>query len=296
MQTAAPRPHWLAYLALGAGILCLTFSAFFIRWSSAPGVVTTFFRMGLAGTLLAPVMLPRARKVNWSPALLSLALLGGVISALDHATWAGALGVTSVANATLLNNTAPVWVALAAWLFFREKLNRRFWLGLVLTLSGAVVVLGNNVLLNPKVTWGDLLGLLSGLFYAAYYIVTQRARARLDAITYMGIVDVASCLTLLIICLAAGLPLTGFPPLTYGVFLGAAVVSQIMGHVSLSYALGHLPASLVSPTMLAQPVISALLAIPLLGESLQPGQWLGGLAVLAGIYLVNQRRAPDPAP
>jgi drug/metabolite transporter (DMT)-like permease len=40
--------------------------------------------------------------------------------------------------------------------------------------------------------------------------------------------------------------------------------------------------------MIAQPVLTAVLAIPFLGEGLQPGQWLGGLAVLAGIFLVNR--------
>ena len=68
------------------------------------------------------------------------------------------------------------------------------------------------------------------------------------------------------------------------------LVAQIGGYFSVAYALGHLPASVVSPTMILQPVLSALLAIPFTGEMLAPVQWLGGLAVIGGIYMVNISR------
>jgi drug/metabolite transporter (DMT)-like permease len=75
-------------------------------------------------------------------------------------------------------------------------------------------------------------------------------------------------------------------------------VPQIIGYLAMGYALGHLPASIVSPTMLGQPVLTALLAIPLLGETLQPVQWMGGLVVISGIFLVHRSReaAPQPLP
>ena len=72
------------------------------------------------------------------------------------------------------------------------------------------------------------------------------------------------------------------------VFFAAAVVSQIAGYMSLAYALGHLPASVVSPTMIGQPITTAILAIPLLGEIPTFLQFVGGAIALAGIYIVNQ--------
>jgi drug/metabolite transporter (DMT)-like permease len=66
----------------------------------------------------------------------------------------------------------------------------------------------------------------------------------------------------------------------------------VLGYVSVGYALGHLPASLVAPTMVGQPVMTALLAIPLLGETLTPVQWIGGAAVLVGIVLVHRSHRP----
>ncbi|MEN4099349.1 MAG: EamA family transporter, partial [Anaerolineaceae bacterium] len=90
--------------------------------------------------------------------------------------------------------------------------------------------------------------------------------------------------------LAVGNRLLGLPPQTYLVFLAVALISQITGYFALSYALGHLPASVVAPTMISQPVLTALLAIPLAGEALSISQWIGGAAVLAGIYIVNRVR------
>jgi drug/metabolite transporter (DMT)-like permease len=69
------------------------------------------------------------------------------------------------------------------------------------------------------------------------------------------------------------------------------LISQVIGYLAINYALGHLPASLVAPTMLGQPVMTALLALPLLGERLTQGQVLGGVAVLAGVYIVH--RSPE---
>jgi drug/metabolite transporter (DMT)-like permease len=90
------------------------------------------------------------------------------------------------------------------------------------------------------------------------------------------------------------MPITGYPVQSYVAFLGAALLSQTGGYLAVGYALGHLPASIVAPTMLGQPVVTALLAIPLLGEALGKGQIIGGLAVLAGIYLVHASREKPP--
>jgi drug/metabolite transporter (DMT)-like permease len=89
--------------------------------------------------------------------------------------------MTRVAHATLLNNIAPLWVALYTVVFWRERLSGRFWLGLALTLGGAAVVFGNDLVSNPHLSLGDLLALVSSLFYAAYFLVAQRGRAQMDA-------------------------------------------------------------------------------------------------------------------
>lgn len=281
----------LPYLALIGSILALSFSALFVRWAAAPGPVMALYRLGMAAAIMTPFALNQIRgKVRLPWQVLLFPAVAGIFSAFDHTVWNISLGMTRAANATLLNNSAPLWVALVALVFFREPLRGRFWLGLALTLTGAGAVLSYDFLTHPTLGWGDLLALSSGLFYAGYYLATQLGREKLDAFTYTWLAGVSSTATLLIVNLSTRQPLTGYPPRTYLVFLAAAVISQIGGYIALSYALGRLPASVVSPTMIAQPVITALMAVPLLGESLYLPQVAGGLTVLAGIYLVHVSR------
>jgi drug/metabolite transporter (DMT)-like permease len=283
----------LSYLALGFGILVLSFSGMYVRWAQAPGPVTSFYRMLTASLVLLPVIVLRHRtagSVSATPVRMSwliFPLLGGLFTALDHSTWSTAIATTRVANATLLNNVAPLWVALFAAIAWRERLQARFWLGLAITLAGAAVVMSGDVLFSPQQTRGNLLAVSSSLFYAAYFLVTQQGRSRIDALTYVWLVGVCATISLLGINLALGLPMTGFTSITWLVFVVAGLISQIGGYFSIAYALGHLPASVVSPTMILQPVLTALVAFVFAGESLAPLQWVGGLAAVGGIYLVN---------
>lgn len=282
----------LPYLALIAGIICLSFSAMFGKWADAPGPVIGFYRIGMATVILLPLFLYHRRKngVKLSREVLLFPVLGGLFTALDHGTWNSSLRFTSAANATLLGNTAPLWVALFAWLVFRQKLRSLFWVGLAFALAGAVIVLGSDFIRHPSIGLGDLLAMAAGVFYAGYFLVTERGRQKLNTLSYIWLVNLVSTITLLGISVGMGMPLSGYPTQSWLAFLGAALVSQVGGYLSIGYALGHLPASIVSPTLIGQPVVTALLAIPLLGEGLRTEQWLGGVVVLVGIYLVHRSR------
>lgn len=288
--TPVNRP-WLPYLALVLGILALGFSAIFVSWADAPGPVFGMYRIGLSTIFLIPfVIFHKRTKTLISAAILIFPILGGILTALDHGVWNTAVIYTSAANATLLGNTAPLWVALFAWLVWHEKLKFIFWIGLVLTLAGAAFVLGSDFLVQSTFGLGDLLAIIAGIFYAGYFLVTQRARIHWNTLPYIWIVGLVASLSLLSTNLISGLPMTGYSNQTYLAFLGAALVSHTGGYLAVAYALGHLPASLVAPSMIGQPVVTALLAIPLLGENLQASQVVGGAAVLIGIYLVHNSR------
>jgi drug/metabolite transporter (DMT)-like permease len=279
----------LAYFALICGILALSLSALFVRWAQAPGIVTACFRMLIASIFLFPFFLKQSKQVKKSLfRWWYLPLLGGLFTAFDHGFWSTSIEFTQVSNATLFNNLAPLWVALIAIFIWKEKLGKWFWLGLFFTLTGAIVVLGTNLLSRPEFSGGDSLAIISSFFYAAYFLNTQRSRQYLSTISYIWSVTFICGVILLIACLISGYSFIGYTRETYYSFLGAALISQVIGYFSVGYALGHLPASIVSPTMITQPVITALMAIPLAGESLITGQWLGGLITLFGIYLINR--------
>ena len=278
----------LAYPALGVGVLALSFSAMFVRWADAPGPVTAFYRLFFSIFLLFPFFLPRARKSIaiktrsvWFP------LFAGVFTACDLALWTSSLSYTTAANATLLGNTAPLWVALGAWLILKQQLSKAFWRGLAITLVGALLIMGTDFILHPRFGIGDLMATFTGFFYGGYYLITEKSRAHFDSVSHIWLVGVGASLSMFIINLVLGYSLTGYDTQTWLVFLATAVVSQLIGYMALAYALGHLPASIVAPTMVLQPVVTALLAIPLLREIPTAWQGIGGAIALVGIYIVN---------
>ncbi len=279
----------VAYFALISGILALSLSALFVRWAHAPGIVTACFRMMIASIFLFPFFLKQSREAKKSLfRWWYLPLFGGLFTALDHGFWSTAINYTQVGNATLFNNLAPLWVALIAVYIWKEKLGKWFWLGLFFTLFGAIIVLGTNLLSRPEFSRGDSLAIISSFFYAAYFLNTQRSRQFLSTISYIWSVTLVCGILLFFACLISGYSFIGYTRETYFSFLGAALISQVIGYFSVGYALGHLPASIVSPTMITQPVITALMAIPLAGEALITGQWVGGLITLFGIFLINR--------
>ena len=278
-----------AYLALGISVLALSLSAMFVRWADAPGPVTAFYRMFFSVFLLLPFFVKRTQ-IN--PATKTRAIIfpifAGIFTAFDLTLWTSSLSYTTAANATLLGNTAPLWVALGTWLIFKQKLTSRFWSGLGITLAGAALIMGTDFILHPRFGIGDVMATMTGFFYGGYYLFTEKSRVHFGAVSHVFFTGIGASATLFVVNNILQYPLTGFDSRTWTVFLSSALVSQVIGYMALAYALGQLPASIVAPTMVLQPVVTALLAIPLLGEIPNIWQGLGGLTALVGIYLVNQ--------
>ena len=287
----------LPYLALATGILALSFSAMFVRWANSPGPITGLYRVFLSSLLLTPFFFKDyGKRRNINRGNIIFPVLAGLFTAGDFALWNTSVQYTTAANATLLGNTAPLWVALGAWLLFRERLSTRFWLGLGLALAGATLILGTDFLLHPRLGIGDLMAIGTGIFYAGYFLSTQRSRRYFNPLAHLWLMGVSASFGLLLINLVLGNPIIGYSTQTWLAFFGAATVSQIIGYMSLTYALGHLPASVVSPTMIGQPIATAILAIPLLGEIPTGLQVIGGIIALAGIYIVNQAHSKSKKP
>lgn len=290
----------LAVLLLGAfGIAC---AAIFVRLAlPAPPVVTGFWRLAIATGALALALGLRARTQRGearpgSPALrqraVAEALAAGACFGADLALWNTALVETSVATATLLVNTTPLFVGLFAVLVLRERLDARLVAGGALALGGAALLLGAD-LGSQTALAGDGLALGAALFYSAYLIWIQRARAQLDTATSLAISGAASTLVLGAAALWRGDPFTGFPLHSWLVFLAAAAISQLAGVAGIVWALAHLSATFAAIALLAQPVGTALLGWWWLGEPLAPLQLAGGALVLAGIGAASRARTPE---
>ncbi|MCJ7823457.1 MAG: DMT family transporter [Anaerolineales bacterium] len=289
-MNAESRDRLLAYLTLSVGLIAIGFSAIFVRRAGVSGTAASFYRMAIPTVILAVPARKRLRERKMSGLPLRWAVLGGFIFALDLSFWASGVVISGATIPTLLANTAPVWVGIGALFFFREKLSKVFWGGLTFALLGTALVLGFDSLRSLSFDLGALFGLLGGIFYGGYFLVTQHGRRSLDALSYFWVSGVSATAALFIFNLLLNQPMWGFTSETYLNLLALGLISQGVGWLAINYVQGLLPATIVSATLLGQPVVTALLAGSLLGEKLQLHQILGGAAVLLGVYIVHRSR------
>lgn len=161
---------------------------------------------------------------------------------------------------------------------------------MLIALVGSILILREDLGLSADIGLGSILGLLSAFFYGSYYLATQGGRAILDTVSYFWITVASATIVLFIACLLFKIPLLGYSIPVYLSFVVMGLAVQIGGWLVINFAQGYLPASIVAPTLLLQPVVTALFAQPLLGESLTIWHFSGGGAVLVGIFMVHMSR------
>ncbi|MBI5304694.1 MAG: DMT family transporter [Chloroflexi bacterium] len=284
------KSRGLPMLVLAFGILAVSMSAILVRWANAPPTVIGFWRMLFAALVMT---IPAGNALRRAPRATRhtlFAALAGFFFAINLAVWNTGALITTAANVTLLGNLSIIWVPLAAMFVFKTRLRRAFWGGLALAAVGVMLILGQDLLAHPALGVGDAYGIGASFLYTVYLLAMERARAGLSALIAWWLSTVVGAVTLLALSIALGAPLAGYPLTSFAIFATMAFVVQIGGFLSLNYALGHLPAPLVSTSLLAQMVITALLAVPLLGQSLALVQAIGGLLVLLGIFVVHRSK------
>lgn len=284
---SASRIPVLIFLALLAGGVAIGFAGIFMRLSDVGPVASAFWRMALAAPLLwiwafAVQGQDRAagKRTGYTPAL----LLAGLFFAGDMGLWHLSLHYTTVSNATLLSNFAPIFIALWMWWAHKVRFAPVFIVGMGFALFGAVLLVGPNADGGEKLL-GDALGLVTAVFYAGYQLVIKEARSQYSTARLMAWSTSVTALALLPFALLADAPffpaaLAGWAPL-----LALALVAQIGGQTVIAYASAHLPASLSSVSLLIQPLTATIAAWLLFGEAVGHWQMLGGVLLVWGIYL-----------
>jgi len=309
LTLSTSRSSRAPYIGLGLGLLAVSTASVFIRYAlaaGAPALVIAAWRLGLASLALLPVVVLRHRPElrALTGRQLGLALVSGVFLALHFGTWITSLAHTTVANAAVLVSSSPLFVALIAALFLREKLTRALIVGLALTLAGGGIVgvgdacLGSvcppvSEFLRGEAFFGDMLALAGAAAMAVYFTVGKALRASLSLVMYIFLTYSTAALVLMGATLVAHQLLTGYAGPAYLWFGLLAFVPQLIGHSSFNWALKYLSATYVSITILGEPLGSALLALWLLGE--QPGLFklMGGALILIGIFIASR---PSTAP
>lgn len=281
-----------AYVALAGGILGLAFSPLLVRLSEIGPSATGVQRVFLALPVLAVWMLIEQRGLGRLLTLSrhdwSLLILAGVFWTGDLVAWHWGLQLTTIANASLLTMTGPIFVTVGAWLAFGERVTLGFLGGMLIALAGTVPLVVASVEVSLDHLLGDAIAVSAAAFFAAYLLTIKRLRGGLPTGTIMFLTCLFSLPGLVAAAWLSGEALA--PSTLRGWMMAAALAlsAQAIGQALITLAMSRLPAPFTSVSLLVQPFIAIAMGWIFIGEAVGPLQALGGLVVLAGILVARR--------
>lgn len=275
-------------LAVLLAVAASSFSSIFTKLAGAPPLVIAFYRLLFTVLLIAPLALNgsgRRELRGVGPGDFFLAVVSGAFLSLHFATWITSLNYTSISSSTVLAAMQPLFVITGGVLFLGERLKRTALVGAAGTLAGSVLIGINDFQIGGGALYGDMLA-FSGAFWIALYVLLGRSlRAKLSLFTYVFIVYSASTALLLIFNVIAGNSLYSYPVGDWLCFLALAVIPTIFGHTVFNWALKYVQASVVSVSILGEPVGATILAYFIFNQVPAMLQVSGGLIIIAGILV-----------
>ena len=279
--------YGLAALLVASALLAL--GAMFVRMADTGPIASAFWRMALAVPLLA-VMARFGPKSSgrMTPALILIIAASGVLFAADLASWHIGIMHTKVANATLFGNSASFIFPIYGFVVARAWPARRQVIALVMAAAGTGLLMGRSAELSPDHLLGDLLSLLAGVFYAAYFVAIARARETLAPLPLLTASTLASAIPLLILANVMGEQVM---PTHWTPLIALALCSQVFGQGLMVYALGRMSPLVIGLSLLTQPIIAALTGWLMFNETLGAPDMAGAALVALALVLVRQ-----PAP
>ena len=263
-------------------------SGIFVKLSDSSPSLIAFYRSLFALPFLYAWMKFEERNsssdIIWDKKTFFFLFLGGLCFALDMSIWNWSLSFTSVANATLMANIAPVFVVIFGVLFLGYKIEISFVVTLVLALLGVFLVIlpGEQIMV-----FGDSLGILAAVFYAGYILSIKDLTYVLQPAKTLFYVTIITTLCLLPISLIEADSLN-LSKSEFFILISYAIFSQTFAQGLITLGISKVSAHLSSLVLLMQPVAAAFYGWFFLQELLSPLQMAGGLIVLAAIYLASR--------
>lgn len=305
-RTIAPLPRPAVYGGLVVGILGVSTSAILAAVIIGdPPVVelalaAAFWRC-LGGALsLAPFGWRARHRHPVDGRTVWLLVASGVFLAVHFALFLGSLAFTTVASSTTLATMSPIFVALGGVWFLDERPERRTWVGMGLTMVGAVAIGladAGQLALGPRALVGDVMAFSAAVAATGYLLIGRRTRSRTHASIYSGVVYASASVVLAVVCVVAGAPLWGYTTTQWLALAGLVAGPQLLGHTVFNTLMSSVPATVVSIAVLAEPVVATVLAWWLLSQLPAPLFFAAAPLVLVGVALAvlrPRRRAPRP--
>ncbi|MGB9377965.1 MAG: DMT family transporter [Mycobacteriales bacterium] len=274
---------------ISIAILGVSTSAPLIAAIAAPALAIAFWRNAMAVVALGPVALARFRpefarlgRREWL-----VCVLAGVLLAAHFATWVPSVKLTSVASATALVATQPIWAAVLARLLGR-RVKRVAWLGIAVGVVGVALITGVDFTISARAVTGDALAVVGGAMSAAYVTAGGSVRRTVSTTVYTTTAYSVCGLVLLVVCLVSGQQLGGYSARTWAMLVALTVAAQLIGHSLINRVLSSTSATVVSLAILFEVPGAVLLALVFLGQRPPLAAIPGLLLLLAGLAIVTR--------
>jgi drug/metabolite transporter (DMT)-like permease len=287
-------------LLLVVALTAVSTSGPLIAATAAPSLAIAFWRNAMATGALLPLALWRCRAelASLTGREWRLAALAGALLAAHFATWIPSLALTSVASATALVATQPVWAALLARLS-GARIPLAAWLGVGLAVLGAGLLTGVDLRVDSRALLGNGLALAGGALAAAYMAAGGAVRRSVSTTTYTLVCYGVCSAILLVVCLLAGAGLGGYEPVTWVQLVALTAGAQLLGHSLFNRVLRTTSATVVSLSILFEVPGAALLALVFLGQVPPLLALPAAVLLVAGVAIVVRASAgvaPASAP
>jgi drug/metabolite transporter (DMT)-like permease len=291
------RPPRTDALLMTVGVLAVSTSGPLMAALAAPALAVALWRNVLGVAAIAPFAAARRRRElsGLSRREWRWAITAGVLLAAHFATWVPSLRYTSVASATAIVATQPVWVALIARATGHD-VPRRAWVGIALSLVAVVVLTGVDFSLEPRALVGDLLALLGGVFAALYTVAGAEVRRTVSTTSYTTVCYSTAAAALLVACLVGGVDLWGYSGRTWLQLLALTAGAQLLGHSVFNLVLRTTSPTVVSLALLLEIPGAAAIAAAALGQVPPLAALPAALLLLLGLAITVYERPPDIEP
>lgn len=160
------KPKVNPYLFVIIGVLSVSTSAIFVKFSTAPSGVIAFYRLFFTVLIMLPIYLIKYVKElrNMTKKDYILSTIAGVFLAFHFILWFESLDYTSVASSTVLVTLQPLFSFFGTYLLFKDPISAKTIFSAVVAISGSVMISWGDFYLNEKALIGDILALIACLF------------------------------------------------------------------------------------------------------------------------------------
>nr|WP_072986046.1 DMT family transporter [Clostridium cavendishii] len=275
------------YLILIIAVFAVSSSAIFVKLAQAPSIIIAFYRLFFTTLIFLPFLilnkkyikeLKELSKKNWIASILS-----GIILSIHYYLWFESLNYTSIGSSTVIVTLQPLFAVLGGFIFFKENFNRKSIIGCFIAVLGSIIVGFNDFQAGGIALYGDLLAFIAAGIITVYFFISQSIRKDLSLIPYSVISYLSSSIFLGIISYQSKKAFLGYSLNTWLALLGLSIFATILGQSIFNWLLKWLSTSIISMSILGEPIGTLFLAFIIFNETITSRQGIGILLILCGL-------------